>query len=123
MTPTKRDDFMNNVSTSYFQPAPTNESEPPQKQGAMAERALAEAVILQAIEDMWCEKEKSKRLTFFTGESFRIYAKMAGMDFHDWIELLNLVKNASNKIQRTLENSSGRRMKKRNASEYVEVQK
>ena len=112
MTFTKCDDFMNNMSTSYFQPATANESKLPQKQSAMAARALAEAVILQAIEDMWCEKEKSKRLSFFTGESFRIYSKMAGMDFHDWTVLLNLVKNASNKIQRTLESSSGRRMKK-----------
>ncbi len=112
MTSTKRDGFMNNVSTSYFESAAAKESEPPQKKSAMAAMALAEAVILQAIEDMWCEKEKSKRLSFFTGESFRIYSKMAGMDFHDWIVLLNLVKNASNEIQRTLESSSRRRMKK-----------
>lgn len=112
MTSTKRDNFMNNVVTSYFQPASANESKPHQKQSAMAARALAEAVILQAIEDMWSEKEKSKRLGFFTGESFRIYAKMAGMDFHDWIRLLNLVKNASTKIQKTLESSSGLRAEK-----------
>src|SRR5208337_2223888 len=122
MTSTKSDKSMNDKLTRYFQTAAITESKPSQKRGATVAKALAEAVILQAIEDMWCEKDKSKRLSFFTGEGFRIYAKMAGMDFRDWIELLNLVKNASNKIQRISESSSGRRVKKRNVSEDAEAQ-
>ena len=100
MTSTKSDESIkSNASTSYFRTVAVSKSEAPEKQSATAVKALAEAVILQAIEDMWHEKDKSKRLSFFSGEGFRIYAKMAGMDFREWIELLNLVKNASNKIQ------------------------
>jgi len=114
---------MNNKLTSYFQTAAITESKPPQRQSSTVAKALAEAVILQAIEDMWCEKDKSKRLSFFTGEGFRIYTKMAGMDFRDWIELLNLVKNASNKIQKISGSLSGRRVKKRNVSQDAKAQK
>ncbi len=56
-------------------------------------RRLADAIILQAIEDLWVGKEREKCINFFTGEEFNICAGMAGMNFHDKVKVLNLVWN------------------------------
>jgi hypothetical protein len=75
-------------------------------------KTLAEAIILQSIEDLWCENERSKCISFFTGEGFHICAKMAGMDFDEQVKVLNLVKNISNKIKNKKPASTGLRIKK-----------
>ena len=54
---------------------------------------LAEAIILQSIEDLWCEKEKADSMDFFTGERFRICSGMACLEFEDQLEVLGLVGN------------------------------
>ncbi len=87
------------------------------KQGTMATSTLAEAIIFQAIEDLWCEEEKLKSLSFLTGEDFQICAKMAGMDFDEQVSVLNLVKTISNTIKRTRQISRLGRTKKANFSE------
>ncbi len=68
--------------------------------------SLAEAIILQSIEDLWLEKEKSDCMNFFTGESFHICANLSCMDFPDQVKVLNFVKNIYGKIR-------GRQQKKR----------
>lgn len=52
---------------------------------------IAELIILQCIEDLWNEKERSGSRDFFAGEGFSICARLAGMDLHAQSRLLNLV--------------------------------
>lgn|GEM_PF-1315168 len=56
-------------------------------------KSLSEAIILQAIEDLWIKKEKESCINFFTGEEFNICAGMAGMNFHDKVKVLDLCRN------------------------------
>jgi len=52
---------------------------------------LAEAIILQSVEDLWDAKQKSECLTFFYGESFGICAEMAGMNTDEQALMLQMV--------------------------------
>jgi hypothetical protein len=54
--------------------------------------ALAEAIILQSLEDLWSKTQKNKSLAFFTGEGFQICAEMAGMKVMDRIKLFGLLR-------------------------------
>ncbi len=54
--------------------------------------ALAEAIILQSMEDLWSKTQKNKSLDFFTNEGFHICAEMAGMKVMDRIRLLSLLR-------------------------------
>jgi len=56
-------------------------------------RRLSEAIILQAIEDLWIKKERGRCIKFFTGEEFKICAGIAGMNLHDKVKVLNLCWN------------------------------
>jgi hypothetical protein len=57
----------------------------------MKMRNLAEAIILQSVEDLWDAKQKDDCLTFFYGESFGMCAEMAGMNTHEQERMLKLV--------------------------------
>jgi hypothetical protein len=52
---------------------------------------LAEAIILQTVEDLWDAKQKGECLTFFYGESFGMCAEMAGMNKDEQAKMLHLV--------------------------------
>jgi len=54
-------------------------------------RNLAEAIILQSVEDLWDTKQKEDCLTFFYGESFGICAELAGMNEHEQATMLQIV--------------------------------
>jgi len=54
--------------------------------------ALAEAIILQSLEDLWSKTQKHKSLAFLTGEGFHICAEMAGMKVMDRIRLFGLLR-------------------------------
>jgi hypothetical protein len=54
-------------------------------------RFLSEAVILQAIEDLWNIKCREECTTFFNGEGFIICAEMAKISLLDQIRILNMV--------------------------------
>ena len=54
--------------------------------------ALAEAIILQSLEDLWSKTQKNKSLIFFTGEGFHICAEMADMKAMDRIRLFGLLR-------------------------------
>jgi hypothetical protein len=54
--------------------------------------ALAETVILQALEDLWSETHKKESLAFFTGEGFHICAAMAGMKIVDRLRIFRLLR-------------------------------
>ena len=52
---------------------------------------LAEAIILQTVEDLWDAKQKDECLTFFYGESFGMCAEIAGMNKDEQAIMLQLV--------------------------------
>ena len=54
--------------------------------------ALAEAVILQTLEDLWSKAHKKKSLAFFTTEDFHLCADIAGMKIADRLRLLRLLR-------------------------------
>ena len=57
----------------------------------MGIRNLAEAVILQSIEDLWDKRHRSDCLAFFKGEGFNICARIAGIKFSGRMKLLRLI--------------------------------
>ncbi len=54
--------------------------------------ALAEAVILQMMEDLWSKAHKKKSLAFFTTEGFHVCADIAGMKIADRLRLLRMLR-------------------------------
>jgi hypothetical protein len=52
---------------------------------------LAEAVIMQSIEDLWDENHREDCIRFFTGEDFRTCASIAGMDTCEQIKILTML--------------------------------
>jgi hypothetical protein len=54
-------------------------------------RKLAEAVILQAIEDLWEPAQREESLEFFMGEGFEICSSIAGISYAKKLRLLQLV--------------------------------
>ncbi len=54
-------------------------------------KTLAEAVILQAMEDLWSKTHRQKSIEFFRGDGFKHYADLAGMSAADRTKLLKMV--------------------------------
>ncbi len=52
---------------------------------------LAEAIIMQSIEDLWAENHREDCIRFFTGEDFRTCAAIAGMDTCEQIKVLTML--------------------------------
>ena len=42
-------------------------------------KALAEAIILQSLEDLWDERHRKESLEFFKGQGFGVYSGIAGL--------------------------------------------
>jgi hypothetical protein len=61
------------------------------------ERKLAEAIILQAIEDLWSPVHRKESIEFFTGEGFVICARVVGMGLYDKLRLIRVIKRAVQK--------------------------
>jgi len=55
-------------------------------------RALAEAVILQSMEDLWSKNKRRESIEFFTGDGFSLCADMAGMKIVDRLRLLRMLR-------------------------------
>ncbi len=55
-------------------------------------RNLAEAIILQAIEDLWNSRLRNESIDFFRGEGFMRYARMAGMTRDEVFRILAIAK-------------------------------
>ncbi len=56
-------------------------------------KSLAEAIILQSMEDFWGNAYKEESIEFFKGEGFKVCAEIAGMGFdeqHKVLEMLSL---------------------------------
>ena len=58
----------------------------------MGVKKLAEAIILQSIEDLYDGRHRTGSVDFFTGESFHTCARMAGLSTGEKLKVLNLVR-------------------------------
>lgn len=58
----------------------------------MGLRKLAEAVILQSMEDLFEDARRDDNIRFFTSSDFHVFAEMAGMDTEDKLRFLKLLK-------------------------------
>ena len=65
-------------------------------------RRLAEAVILQSIEDLWSPRCKRGSLLFFEGDGFTICSEIAGISYIKQLAMLRMVANAG--LKRSLRN-------------------
>lgn len=54
-------------------------------------RKLSEAIIAQALEDLWVKKYRESSIDFFSGRDFHVCAEPAGLNFNDKIKLLDMV--------------------------------
>ncbi len=55
-------------------------------------KALAEAVILQAMEDLWSSTYRKESLEFFEGEGFAHCAELAGMTVVERLKLIRMLR-------------------------------
>ena len=63
----------------------------------VVERKIAEAIILQAVEDLWSPVHRKESIEFFTGEGFAICARIVGMGLYDKLRLIRIIKKAIQK--------------------------
>ncbi len=61
----------------------------------MSLRTLAEAVMLQAMEDFLSEERHEEDVAFFSGEGFRMCSELAGMNHSEKCSLLDLVRGSA----------------------------
>ena len=57
-------------------------------------KPLAEAIIMQAIEDLWDDKHRGESIDFFKGRGFRYCARMAEMGSFEQAVLLQILGHA-----------------------------
>lgn len=74
---------------------------------------LAEAIILQSIEDLWSEDHRGECIKFFSGEDFRTCARIAGMDISEQIKILGLLKDSLKSINKPVKS------RKKSAYKYI----
>ena len=58
---------------------------------------IVEAIILQAIEDLWSPVHRKESIEFFTGEGFAICARIVGMGLYQKLRLIHVIKKAIQK--------------------------
>ena len=63
---------------------------------AMGYKSLAEAVILQSMEDLWNPSHRDESKDFFEGDGFRICAEIAGMNSTKQNNILHLLGGEDN---------------------------
>jgi hypothetical protein len=64
----------------------------PKKKESAGLKALAEAVILQAMEDLWSDAHRKESLEFFEGEGFSHCADLAGMRVVERLKLIRMLR-------------------------------
>lgn len=57
----------------------------------MGMKSLAEAVILQSMEDFWSRSFREQSMMFFKGEGFKVWVNIAGLDTAMQIKILCLL--------------------------------
>ena len=61
---------------------------------------LAEAIIVQSVEDLWSPLHRKESTDFFTGEGFRLASEMAGMSAVDRLRLLLMLRRCGQKVKK-----------------------
>jgi len=61
-----------------------------------AMKNLAEAIILQSLEDIWSPAFKKESRDFFSGEGFRICSEIAGLDAIRQLKVIHLIGGKGN---------------------------
>jgi hypothetical protein len=69
----------------------------------MMAKNLAEAVLLQSIEDLWDKKESKKCFSFFKGNGFHLCSDIAGISPVDRRKLLSLIVRSIKQRQKPVE--------------------
>jgi hypothetical protein len=54
-------------------------------------RSLAEAIILQSMEDMWSAANRKESVEFFNGEGFEICAELAGLGADEQKKIMEML--------------------------------
>lgn len=72
-------------------PASSNRENP--KRSSL--KNLAEAIILQSIEDLWSKTHQKESIEFFTGEGFRHCADMADMSVVDRLKIIRMLRKVN----------------------------
>ena len=65
---------------------------------------LAEAIIVQSMEDLWNRNHKKESSQFFMGEGFRLASEMAGMSAVDRLRLLLILRRCGQKARKVNNN-------------------
>jgi hypothetical protein len=60
-------------------------------------RSLAEAIILQSIEDLWNPVCKRGRLKFFEGDGFTFCSELAGISYMKQLAMFRMLADAGRK--------------------------
>lgn len=72
-------------------------------------RKLAEAIILQSVEDLWDKRHRIESIEFFSGEGFRLCSDMAGFSDREKTKMLGMVRSIlrQNEIEQKAHINSG----------------
>ena len=54
-------------------------------------KSLAEAIILQSMEDFWSNAYRNESIEFFKGEGFKVCAEIAGMGHEEQSKVLEML--------------------------------
>jgi len=79
--------------TNHFKTDGTIQTSVTKKAPTAQIKRLAEAILLQSLEDLWIDEEKSNSIVFFGGEGFRICSEIAGMSSSDKVKILKMVED------------------------------
>lgn len=76
--------------------------------GRKGVRGLAEAIILQAMEDLWSAAHMKAGIEFFIGKEFDICSNLAAMPLESRIRILTMVKAIAHRQRRLSEEMPAR---------------
>ena len=65
------------------------------QQEKTSRKSLSEAVIAQAMEDLWDKNHRQESIDFFTGDGFKCCAEMANMSLYNQLKLVRIMKRAA----------------------------
>lgn len=68
------------MQSRQYSPTPPVPSPVVSTSDALRLMKLAEAIILQAVKDLWNAHHREESVAFFMGEGFQICSELAGMD-------------------------------------------
>jgi hypothetical protein len=63
-------------------------------------RSLAEAIILQSIEDLWNNYLRKECMEFFNGKGFTICTDIAAINLYDQVKLMNFINVSIRYVQK-----------------------